>query len=88
MGQPFMVMGEPPDPAELRQMRETAERLQCEDEELTIAMRREVIRWAAVVCTCRQRFGWLSREQGEPPPQGGCVIHGGYMIHPRTGELL
>lgn len=88
MSQPFMVLGQPPDPDELRKMQEKALELQRQDEELTIGMRREVLRWSAVLCTCRQRFGWLQRDQGEPPPQGGCTIHGGYMIHPQTGELL
>lgn len=89
MSQPFMVIGEPPDPDEIRRMQEQARRIEEEDLRITIEARRNVIRWAAVVCTCRQRFGWLGhREQGEPPPQGGCIIHGGYMIHPKTGELL
>jgi hypothetical protein len=83
-----MVIGEQPDQAELARMRKIAQQLEAEDQRLGIELRQQVIRQAAVLCTCRQRFGWNRREQGEPPPQAGCIIHGGYMIHPKTGELL
>jgi hypothetical protein len=53
-------------------------RLQQQAEQAELAMRRNVLRWASVLCGCRWP-DWPVRGDVSPP-QAGCVVHGGVMV--------
>lgn len=48
-----------------------------------IASRQQVIRFAAITCTCRR---WYDRDDANPP-QAGCIVHGA-MFLTLKGEVL
>jgi hypothetical protein len=47
--------------------------------------RREIIRLAAVLCSCRQDYVWGGDQS---PPQTGCIVHGNVMLTPDGKEII
>ena len=49
-----------------------------------VEARYKIVQWSAVLCTCtRFQFG-----QGISVPQGGCLVHGGYLAWDAEEERL
>jgi hypothetical protein len=51
--------------------------LQRREHDVNVELRREVLRFAAVNCTCRP---WYSKEHADEPPQVGCIVHGALVL--------
>lgn len=51
-----------------------------------VAMRRNVVRWASVLCACRYPVWPVRGETG--PPQAGCMVHGGALVSPDGLEVI
>lgn len=70
--------GPPPPEALAAQRREQAEMWKA---------RRNVIRFAAILCTCRLS-PWWAFDAVPVPPQNDCMIHGTFMLSPDGSQVL
>lgn len=74
---------------EAQMERVTAREAAAEDRAMRMEIngRQRVLRWSAYLCSCRFP-AWPIRALDTGPPQAGCVVHGGLMLHPVTLEVL
>lgn len=61
-----------------------ARQLQQRSGELALKMRRDLLRFASVACSCQRRYSW----KAPAPPQLECIVHGQLAMDPLTGEIL
>ena len=65
-------MSLPPEAeAQIRAMREA----QARQLAMEVEQRREVVRWASVLCTCN---AWFRRDDASPA--GGCMVHAAAIV--------
>lgn len=67
----------------MRQAAEQHRMAQVQDAELGIEARRQLLRFAAVMCTCSPRYA-----ADDSAPYHGCVVHGQMMLHYETGQVI
>lgn len=68
--------------AAMAERQKAAEALDRRIAEQQVYDRRQILKFAPVVCTCRRTF-----ERGGPP-QHECMVHGALMLHFETGEVI
>jgi len=68
------LLGGQQDPELARQ----TELLALRGRQLEEQSRRDVLRFAAVLCGCARRYSW----DDPRPPQVGCIVHGSMMLGP------
>lgn len=54
--------------------------------QMQMEQRRAVVKWGALICSCRRRFDWTFEDTR--PPQADCPVHGVIAFNPMTGEML
>ena len=88
-----MPMTGPPDAGQIRAMQKAAADFRAAQERIFTAERQQMVRFAAVLCGCQP---WPLQAAGRPHwermgeqlvPQGGCIIHGQFLIGP-SGRVL